>query len=319
MDRNELRVDPFTGEKAIISAQRSKRPSDFKGEKKERGKTKRDESCFFCPGNEKTTPPTIAKKGEPWRIRVFENKFPAATTAHDFSLKSGLLKSSPSYGHHEIIVETDEHWKQPQDFSREEMRELLEMYQSREKAQYEDENVKSVLLFRNHLEGGGASLEHAHSQLVSLPFVHPRLAKKRERFEAFEKNKGGCLFCRVAELEKKERLVKATENFLVLAPFASRWAFQTLILPKKHSPFFGEAELGELDALLLSLLKAYDELFSDPPYNFFFQSAQDGFHWHFELFPVLQTPAGLEKGGDIFINTMPPEDAAESLGKAMED
>lgn len=317
MEQNEFREDPLTGELVIISSGRSKRPSDFKHEKSKRSKKKVDKKCFFCPGNEDLTPPTIDKRGKKWRIRVFENKFPAVTDRVRFRMSSGLFRSSAAYGHHEIIVETREHWKQPQDMSTKALRELLEMYQKREKAQYDDEKIKSAIIFRNHLQGGGASIAHSHSQVVSLPVVYPRLATKKKKFDSYMKKKGSCIYCDTIMRERLDvRLVKETKNYVLLAPFASKWAFQTMVLPKEHGSAFYEADLRELNKLLSSLFKTYDKMLDNPPYNYFIHSSPADFHWHFEFWPVLQTPAGLEKGGDLFINTESPDDAADELRRS---
>jgi UDPglucose--hexose-1-phosphate uridylyltransferase len=40
---------------------------------------------------------------------------------------------------------------------------------------------------------------------------------------------------------------------------------------------------------------------------------EDTFHWHVEITPRLSTPAGFELGTSIYINTVPPEDAARYL------
>jgi galactose-1-phosphate uridylyltransferase len=39
----------------------------------------------------------------------------------------------------------------------------------------------------------------------------------------------------------------------------------------------------------------------------------DGDHWHLELFPRTARLAGLELGAEVFINSVPPEEAAVAL------
>ncbi|MEM2428176.1 MAG: hypothetical protein QXD52_02920, partial [Candidatus Bathyarchaeia archaeon] len=55
-------------------------------------------------------------------------------------------------------------------------------------------------------------------------------------------------------------------------------------------------------------------LLNDPPYNLgFHMLLENHYHWHVEVYPRLTIWAGLEKSTGVFINTVPPEDAAESL------
>ena len=57
---------------------------------------------------------------------------------------------------------------------------------------------------------------------------------------------------------------------------------------------------------------------NDPPYNYGFhlaidKDADDYYHWHLEVYPRLAIWAGFEKSTGMYINTITPETAAESL------
>jgi UDPglucose--hexose-1-phosphate uridylyltransferase len=59
---------------------------------------------------------------------------------------------------------------------------------------------------------------------------------------------------------------------------------------------------------------------NDPPYNYGFhmalnREAHDYYHWHLEVYPKLSIWAGFEKSTGVYINTMTPETAAESMRK----
>src|SRR5258708_17563674 len=60
-------LNPITGERVIIAPQREDRPNVYEGA-----------PCPFCPGAESETPPEICRDGDPWRIRVFPNRYPPA-------------------------------------------------------------------------------------------------------------------------------------------------------------------------------------------------------------------------------------------------
>ncbi len=63
------------------------------------------------------------------------------------------------------------------------------------------------------------------------------------------------------EIEASERIVKETDYFVALNPFASHYPFETLIMLKVHSSCFGrilDIEINELARLMKEiLLKIY--------------------------------------------------------------
>jgi len=71
---------------------------------------------------------------------------------------------------------------------------------------------------------------------------------------------------------------------------------------------------------LKTCLKGLKQLANDPPYNYGFhmainKEAQNYYHWHLEVYPKLAIWAGFEKSTGVYINTVTPETAAESLRK----
>ncbi|MEO0192855.1 MAG: galactose-1-phosphate uridylyltransferase, partial [candidate division WOR-3 bacterium] len=78
----DFRWDRVRGFCSILAEERGARPLDFSGE---------SGPCPFCPGNEGMTPPEIMRVGEPWRVRVFPNKYPA-TDLHE------VIVDSPRHG-----------------------------------------------------------------------------------------------------------------------------------------------------------------------------------------------------------------------------
>ena len=81
------------------------------------------------------------------------------------------------------------------------------------------------------------------------------------------------------------------------------------------------AEMNDLARMLrLTLAKLYHGP-ADPDFNFTIRSAPAEsvgvkyFHWYLSVIPRLTRVAGLELGSGMFINTVPPEAAAELLRK----
>ncbi len=322
---SELRQDPTTYDWVIIAKERAKRPHEFK-----RGNTvksllpDRSEECPFCPGNEDRTPTAEAVYGAPdnWRIRVVPNKFAALTPIGDTKREErNLFRKIQGYGRHEIIIENPLHNKPIAFLSDEHVEEIIKVYRDRYLALKEDPNVKIIIIFKNHGEAAGTSLEHPHTQIVASPVVPPFIRRRYEIATQHFDNTGRCLYCDLllSEVEAGERIIKATDYFVALHPFASHYPFETWIMPKVHSSSFGkivDLEIKELSRLLKEiLLKLYLSL-EDPDFNLIIHTAPvDDEHkiyylWHIQIIPRLTLAAGFELGSGIYINTAMPEETA---------
>ena len=124
------------------------------------------------------------------------------------------------------------------------------------------------------------------------------------------------------ELESHKRIVLENDRFAVIAPFASRFPFETWILPKDHSADFGTcqpADLAACGSVLRETLRRMRQVLDDPPYNFVIHTApiqsrdDEVYHWHIEIMPRLTRVAGFEWGSGFYINPTLPEEAAEFL------
>jgi len=124
------------------------------------------------------------------------------------------------------------------------------------------------------------------------------------------------------DLKDKRRVVFENKEFLVVCPFVSKTAFEMIISPKKHLPYFEKIREEEkkylAEAFKAALSKLYKAL-GDPAYNFYLHSAPsdgkkyDFYHWHFTILPKTQTWAGFELCTGIEISTIEPEKAADYL------
>lgn len=323
----ELRYDPFRGKWTIIAADRGARPSSFARRQEHDGD---NGVCPLCPGNEAMTPPEIyAVRGDGslpdtpgWSIRVVPNKYPALSlSAAPEVVEPGLYAAAGAFGSHEVIVETTSHELQMADLSPEQISEVLRVYRRRVNDLFGDQRIDTVLLFKNYGAAAGASLIHAHTQLAALPFTPVDIRSETEAFARYGEVAGGCLMCRVLEEEasRGRRIVDAGRGFVVFAPFASRFPYETWIVPEEHAPCFTtitDDGCLQLAHVLRSLLYRLREEVQDPPYNLVLHTAPagvEGFHWHLELGPRLTTLGGFELGTGVMINTVAPETAAAIL------
>ncbi len=326
---SELRKDPVTERWVIISTERGRRPSDFAPEpKKLKG--------GFCPfdyGNEDKTPPEIMafrpegspRNGSGWRLRVVPNKFPALRVEGDLNREGiGLYDKMNGIGAHEVIIETPDHEATLASLPPANFEEVLWAYRDRMLDLRRDSRLRYVMLFKNHGEAAGATLEHTHSQLIALPIVPHLISEEMAGARSYYGYKERCIFCDMVrqELRDGERVVLENADFLVVAPFASFAPFETLILPKRHNPFFEENQVHEIQSLakiFSETLRRMEKALNFPPYNFTLHTAPfternlEYYHWHFEIIPKLTKFAGFEWGSGFFINPTPPEEAAKFL------
>ena len=325
----ELRKDPILGRWVIISTERGKRPTSFSSV----SKRVQAAMCPFCPGNETATPPEIlayrqpqTQKNQPgWRLRVIPNKYPALVIEGRIDREAkGLYDRMHGIGAHEVIIETPEHARDLVDMADEEIRDILWAYRERMLDLARDSRFKYVLVFKNHGEAAGASLEHAHRQLIATPIIPKRVAEELEGAKRYYEFKERCIFCDIIrqEILENERIVRDHDAFISFQPFASRFPFETWIIPKTHQSSFlemSDSEYLNLAASMKDTLLRLKLALNDPPFNFILHTrpispdSHDFFHWHIEVMPKLTKLAGFEWGSGFYINPTSPEEAATFL------
>jgi UDPglucose--hexose-1-phosphate uridylyltransferase len=201
---------------------------------------------------------------------------------------------------------------------------VLAAYRQRYNALKENRQLKFIVIFKNHGWESGTSLAHPHSQLVATPIMTPYYHRRFDVAHDYYADMGKCLYCDLLaeELEKQERIVAETEQFVILQPYASRAPWETWIIPKLHRASFGllpEEHLTELAIVLKeSLTCLYQEL-NDPAFNYMIDTSTTEdeedpyYHWHIRIVPRVGTIAGFEMGSGIYISTTLPEDTARIM------
>jgi UDPglucose--hexose-1-phosphate uridylyltransferase len=321
----ELRKDPVIGRWVIIASERGKRPMDFPHKREE----PRGGFCPFCPGNEEKTPPEILTLGgdDSWQVRVVPNKFPALVIEGELKRKGlGLYDVVDGIGAHEVIIDSPRHDANLADLPPEDIDRVLEAYQLRLIDLSRDQRFRYILLFKNHGENAGASLEHSHTQLIATPIIPKRVMEELEGTQRHFQIKERCIYCDIIDQEifDGRRIIMESDHFIVISPFAARFPFETWILPKRHEPHFHRLDKTlrlDLAEVMGKVLRKINVALDEPAYNYVIHTApiNDGhewtFHWHLELMPKLTRVAGFEWGSGFYINPTPPEDAAEYLRK----
>lgn len=328
----ELRKDPIYGRWVIISTERSRRPSDFAPE--ERRPT--GGFCPLCEGNEDRTPPEVlafrdngASPNSPgWSLRVVPNKFPALRIEGDLDREGeGIYDKMNGIGAHEVVIETPQHSETLSTLPLKGVENVLWAYRERMVDLRRDQRLRHVLVFKNYGSAAGASLEHSHSQIIALPIVPTRVREEIEGSKNYFLYKDRCVYCDIIrqELRQRSRVIAENSGFVSITPFASRFPFETWILPKTHQPSYELMEgsfYGQAAEILSDTLRRLRQVLDDPPYNYIIHTSsypeqdRDYYHWHIEIMPKLTKVAGFEWGTGFYINPTPPEEAAEYLREA---
>jgi UDPglucose--hexose-1-phosphate uridylyltransferase len=124
-------------------------------------------------------------------------------------------------------------------------------------------------------------------------------------------------------------MVYENAGFGVYCPFASRFPFEVVLMPKQQRADFHactDHELVLLADALQKVLTAYRIGLNEPSYNLVLHTApirhgkQNRWHtldfdfrWHIEILPRMSGIAGFEFGTGFHINSVLPEEAARFL------
>lgn len=322
----ELRQDLVRGNWVLIATDTALKPRDFPVNKNGVKIGGNSHFCPFCEGNEAYTTSELAAIRENgslpdtpgWLIRTITNKYSGFKLEGELKMiEAGIYQSCNGLGQHEVIIETPEHGVEFHHFSVEKIRTVLQMLKERYNVLARDERVKYIQIYKNRGIFAGASLEHSHSQILALPMV-PNSQKGIKDY--YERNRR-CLLCDVLEGERREgkRIVKEDDDFIIVCPYASRFPYETWIVPRRHTPHFGEISDKELESLAVVLhafLQVIVAYLNDPSYNIIIISAPvngedvSGYHWYVEIIPRLLISSGVEITTGIYMNPVAPEIAA---------
>ena len=295
--------DELTGTPTLLAANRAKRV-DQTGAVNTISNVKLSEVptstiCIFCKGNEQLTPATLYQDADDWHVRVFKNKFP-------------LLED------HEIIVHSPKHDEDIEDSSCEQGNRIIRAYLNR--VSYYGSQDKEVFIFNNRGGKAGASILHAHSQIVAAKGFPGIIEKEKESALKYYNENNSCFWCDMIKNEVSDgsRTIYESTHFVLLVPPACRWSYEMLLIPKNHKPNFGfidETEINDLSVMLKSALSSYNILFNKPDRNFWIHTVRyEPYHWHMGFIAHLKVFGGFELGAGIWVSDKAsPEDAAKQL------
>jgi len=332
----QIRKDPVTGRWVVFSPERLRRPVQyqFNDGGAEGGPDP------FLEGNESFTPPEVFAIRDPqsqpngpgWKVRVVPNRYPALRVEGDLDKEGiGFYDKMSGIGAHEVVIETPLAGVELEQQSLEDVVNVLKACRARFTDLMKDLRFRYLLIFKNVGPLAGASIRHAHAQIIALPVVPITMKQKLDACRDYFIRKDRNLFEDMLreELKLGERMVCENAGFAVFCPFAARFPFEVCVMPKQQRADFyqcSDHELVLLADVLKKVLMAYRVGLECPNYNLILHTApvrqarneewpsqESDFRWHIEILPRLTGVAGFEFGTGFFINPMMPEEAARFL------
>ena len=324
----ELRIDPLTGQRAIIAGARAGRPG---GELSAAPAAPIDQqSDPFADGHEDRTPPELyavrPNGGEPntsgWRVRVVPNLYPALSE-HPEPIEPDpnrdLFWSAPADGAHEVVINSPQPVVSLSELPADQVALAVEVWRERMRVHGDAAYVHLIV---NERREAGASLPHTHAQLYALDFVPSVVARERERFGAYAtRTMGANLLADLVqeEVRRRERIVAIDDETVLMAPYGARVPFQLLIAPRTPRMRFEDEGPSGAAMLHEALRRLARRLGSSPPLNLWVRTAPrdaEYFCWRIDILPRLTHLAGLELGAGVNLNIVAPERAAAELREA---
>lgn len=311
----EVRLDVFTNNMSIIVKDREKRPMDTtKNEDYIKFENIYEKTCPFCRGNEAYTTDTTfeIKDAYGWISKSVYNKYPIL----DVDCKE-------LYGIHEVIIDTYRHNGNFYNMSEEEFYNMFKIYQNRYKNLIEDDKVKYVSIFKNFLNKAGASLNHPHSQIISMSIIPKDILNEVNILENYYINKKENLYYKTIkeEIKLKERVVYNGDKFIALIPYASMYSGEIRIICKDSTKFeyLGEDNIKELSKIFKALFKKIYNVCGYIPFNLCMHAHpkyikdEKLFNIHFHIVPRKYNFGGFEIGNGVYVSSKAPEDFAKEL------
>jgi len=345
----EIRINPIVPtESVLVSTARGMRPKKAE-ESYKADKRQHVDTCPFCKGNEKKTPPAVASfpDTDDWTMRIVENLFPVlANKALQPDFTFGLQRTIDGYGRHEVMIDHDCHGIALHEMESQHIKHIFELVQQRTHALYQaDERLRCVLFFKNYGPAAGGSIPHTHSQIIAMPVVPQNIESEIQSSYQHYHKQHHCIFCTLidealsyeatiydktsGEIRRKinvgQYVIERGEFFVAIKPFASRYEWEVHILPLEHQSdflFATKEELADFSIVLKNTMNRLDQIVGGVQYNFFLHSLPNGeeyknftqsYHWHLEICPRTSIPTGFELGSGLFVNTISPEEAAQAL------
>ena len=326
---SEIRYDLIHNEYILIAPERLHKPIEFVTPK-----VLDTSKCPFCPGNENMTTKEIfsIKMNGKWVTRVVPNLYKAVGIESNFDFDfDGMNEKFGGFGAHEIIIDTPKHNATLANMDLIEIYYYLKTIKQRVMDLKKDKRIVFLNIFKNKGIKAGASQPHPHTQIIGLGLMTNFQKELFKRSYEFYKKHGKSMYEEIFVFESKnKRKIYQSNEFLTYAPFASSFAFESIIISKNFAcvenmdddilkelsihikKLFNalNTELGEMDFNMLFYLAPINKNFENEDY---FDEINNIFRFFIRITPRIYNLAGFELMSNSAINPVVPEEVAKLL------
>jgi UDPglucose--hexose-1-phosphate uridylyltransferase len=203
----------------------------------------------------------------------------------------------PAFERQEVVVHTPRHARSLAELTDDECALVGEAWQRRAR----DTDARYLHALVNEGAAAGASLAHTHSQLVWLDEPPPEVARERRVEPLWE-----------------DGLFAERQGLAACTSYAGRAPYELVVAPTGPAGDpFSSPLLGPAIALVAESVRRLRAVEGAVAWNAWLHlaSTAEG-RWHLHVLPRLTVFAGLELGAGIYVNPLPPEEAAAALRAA---
>ena len=191
---------------------------------------------------------------------------------------------------------------------------------------------RTVMIFENSGTAIGQTQFHPHGQAFGVDTLPQILEREYETVVMDDEAGNGCSFCRVREeFSESAYQVAANTTWQAFLPPYVRYPYETHLYARRHVANIGlmeDDELRDLAALLLTIIRGYNELFDGAmapmPYLLgLHQMADERFHFHVEILAIGRAPGKLKYAASsesvwgMWTNDSSPVAKAQELREAI--
>lgn len=303
---------------------------------------KEENKCPYCPGTKQISDQlmlsfvikdgilqrlydTQADERDDWTIRVFECKNPIVTTNPNHEYSDKPFYREPAFGYDLIVIPTPQHNVSLTELSVEQWTNLLLVLQDRIRWLYSQRGVTYVAIHASRGLSGGSIINHPHFHVTTFSSIPPVIEKESKTFNQLMNENGSCPSCNTIESEiNGPRQLFSTDSFITMVPWAPTYNYEFWICPRRHSTYFSkisQKEISDLSLVICSSMRGMDSVLGKADFSMAFHISPEKknsrqLHWHIEIYPLITSWSGLERGFGIFVNLPSPEYSAEILGAA---
>lgn len=326
----EKRWNPLRKEWVVYAAHRNSRPwNGALAEDKTKQIPSYDPNCYLCPGNSRISG---QRNPEYDNVYIFDNDHPVVGINAPEAPKidnSKIYIKEKAYGVARVVCYDPHHNLTMSEIPKERVTKVFKAWQEQMIDLKKNDKIKYVLIFENKGEAVGVSNPHPHCQIYATDFIFNFIEKELHVAEEYKNKTGKNIFEEIIQEEKRAqvRVIAENENAIAFIPFFARYAYETMIFPKKrHATLttLTNEELHDMASVFQEVTKRFDMNYnmSFPYVMTFLQAPIDkeynDYHLHMHILPPLRQPglikylAGPEIGGGNFMaDTIPEEKAAE--------